>query len=179
MSTILVNDEEDCRALGGRPGAVQLTMVHVWLNTPNPDGPFAPDNPALPYVAVGLTPPTAEELAAPERDGRIRSLALALGETYGAVPRLGGLIDQHPDSSFARRVAPHRERIRALLPQLRSADSSGNQTLYEQLADTAIAEWNVIRQAYLDAAGSDALRFLIERWFNSAVDPAHHSHARQ
>ena len=176
MATVLAHDEEDCHALGGRPAQAQLSMLHVWLNVPNPEGPFAPDNPALPYVAVGLAPPAAEDLAVPDRAWRIRSLALALGETYGAVPRLGGLINQHPDSAFARRVAPHRRRIRELLPELRGADSTRDVLRYEQLADSAIGEWEIIRQAYLDAASSEALRVLLSRWFESAIDPARHRH---
>lgn len=36
-----------------------VAVLHVWTGLDNPDGPFATDNWALPYVRLGLTPPAA------------------------------------------------------------------------------------------------------------------------
>ena len=177
VSTLLADGVEDCRALGGEPGTNRIAMVHVWINIPNPLGPFALDNPALPYVAVGLTPPTADDMADLERAHWLRALGLALSETYGAVPRLSSRLELHPDSTFAQTVAPMRERIKRLLPRLRTADSDGNATEFERVGDRAIAEWQHIREAYLDAAlaRSPELRSLFQRWFEAALDSMHGS----
>lgn len=177
VSTLLAEGVEDCRALGGEPGTNRIAMVHVWINIPNPDGPFAHDNPALPYVAVGLTPPTADDMADLERAQWLRALGLALSETYGAVPRLSSRLELHPDSTFARTAAPLREQIRRLLPRMRLADRNGDAAEFERLGDRAIAEWQHIREAYLDAAlaRSRELRSLFQRWFEAALDPMHGS----
>lgn len=177
LDALLAENTPHCLALGGKPGATHIAMVHVWVNKDNPLGPFAHDNPALPYVAVGLTPPTAENMANPERARWLRALGLALSETYGAVPRLSSRLELHPDSTFAQTVAPMRERIKRLLPRVRTADSDGNATEFERLGNRAIAEWQHIREAYLDAAlaRSPELRSLFQRWFEAALDPMHGS----
>lgn len=177
VSTLLAEGVEDCRALGGEPGTNRIAMVHVWINIPNPDGPFALDNPALPYVAVGLTPPTADDMANLERARWLRALGLALSETYGSTPRLSSRLELHPDSTFAQTVAPLREQIRRLLPRMRLADQNGDAAEFERLGDRAIAEWQHIREAYLDAAlaRSPELRSLFQRWFEAALDSMHGS----
>ena len=177
VSTLLAEGVEDCRALGGEPGTNRIAMVHVWINIPNPLGPFALDNPALPYVAVGLTPPTADDMADLERAHWLRALGLALSETYGAVPRLSSRLDLHPDSTFAQTTAPLREQIRRLLPRMRLADRNGDAAEFERLGDRAIAEWQHIQEAYLNAAlaRSPELRSLFQRWFEAALDPMHGS----
>ena len=72
----LADGPDDCKARGGVAAAMQIAMVHTWT-VPNPDGPFAHDNPVLPYIATGLQLPVHVT-----RDDRL--LGLALGETYGA-----------------------------------------------------------------------------------------------
>lgn len=177
LGSALVRSVDDCTALGGRPGSSQIAMVHVWLEPANPDGPFAAFNPALPFVATGLAPPTAEDMASPARASRLRRLGLALGETFGAVPRTGGLVDNPRNAEFRSRVAPHRDSITALLPALRDAERHGDRDRYDALATEMIAQWEAVRAAYLELAGSDAARTLLERWFEAAVlgvDPHGH-----
>lgn len=41
----------------GEGGGTRLAMAHAWVWTPNPDGVFAADNWALPYVRLGLSVP--------------------------------------------------------------------------------------------------------------------------
>ncbi len=170
LETILAASQEDCREFAGVPGSSRIAMVHVWLNVPNPEGPFADFNIALPYVATGLQPPTPEELRDTTHAGVARPLALALGETLGAVPRLGGIVDPGPDSAFARRVAAPRARIAALVPRLKAAQETGDRVEFDLVALRAIEEWNVIRQAYLDAASTPVLRLLLARWMDEAVN---------
>src|SRR6185312_11120855 len=54
---VLADGVKDCLARGGDPGPKQITMVHAWVVS-NPDGPYAHDNPALPFIATGLRPPS-------------------------------------------------------------------------------------------------------------------------
>jgi hypothetical protein len=51
----------------------RLAMAHAWVWLPNPDGDFVSDNWALPYVRLGLTPPTGAS------DASARALALVSG----------------------------------------------------------------------------------------------------
>ncbi len=174
----LAHGAEDCAALGGTPGEAQMAMVHVWLEPPNPAGPFAPDHPGLPFVATGLRPPSAEALADPVRARRARTLGLALGESFGALPRLGAQVEHDPALGFPDRVAADREAIRMSVDAMRTAERHGDHTRYAAAADRAIAHWDRIRRAYLDAAPSPALRLLLERWFAAAAgeDPHHLTH---
>jgi len=44
---------------GTAQGGARLAMMHAWIWSPNPDGMFAADNWAIPYIRLGLTPPAA------------------------------------------------------------------------------------------------------------------------
>lgn len=171
---ILVENVEDCREFGGAPGTWQIAMVHVWVEAvPHPDGEFAQFNTALPYLAVGIAPPSVAELADAEHARWWRELGLALGETFGAVPRMGTRIAQRPDSSFAHRVRGAREEIRALRGPLRAAREAGDAAEFQALAAMAIGAWRAIRDAYLDGALSPQHKTILERWFAAAV-AGHH-----
>lgn len=174
VNAILAESIEQCEEFGGRYGPWQIAMVHVWADTvPSPDGPFAQFNPALPYLAVGIEPPSAEDFTDQARSRLLRELALALGETFGAVPRMGARIAQNRDSIFADRVRPYRDRIRALLPALREAQVHDDAARFDALANEAIAAWQPIRAAYLDAAFSPQHQSILSRWFEAAITGYH------
>ncbi|MGH2669294.1 MAG: hypothetical protein ACRDH5_09305, partial [bacterium] len=178
FGTFLVASAVECGELGGRPGETQIAMVHVWLDPPNPEGPFAAVNVTLPFVAAGLRPPTREVLADSVRGRRARTLALALGESFGALPRMGGMVEIGRDSSaFRGRVSAHRAALRALVVELRQAERRGDREAYDRTVDRALAEWEPIRQAYLDHAPYVVLRTLLDRWFHAVVEPERHGHA--
>lgn len=61
---------------GGEDGRKRLAMLHVWVTVPNPDGPFALHNTALPYLKHGLSPQDAPRFD----DAVARGLALAVPE---------------------------------------------------------------------------------------------------
>ncbi len=168
LRTTLVGSAAECRALGGVPAANQIAMLHVWLEPTNPTGPFAPDNPALPFAAVGLIPPTAAELVRTADAAWFRELGLALSETYGGTPRLSAMI-AHLDSTFIRVAHPSRRLIQTLIPRLRDAQRHGDGDTYRRVGDRAIVEWGKIRDAYLAAAGQGNLGRLLEAWFRAAV----------
>jgi hypothetical protein len=44
---------------GTAQDGARLAMMHAWVWSPNPDGMFAADNWAIPYIRLGLTPPPA------------------------------------------------------------------------------------------------------------------------
>jgi hypothetical protein len=159
----------ECLELGGEPAKHQLAMLHVWFEPKNPEGPFAPDNVALPFVAAGLAPPAPGDLRDPADAQRMRKLALALSETYGATPRGGGFIEQRPTKIFARQAEADRTRIRRRIPKLREAQQQNDPTAFAAAADEAIGAWERIRAAYLEAAPSDVLRQMLETWFTEAV----------
>jgi hypothetical protein len=69
-------------------------MIHVWTDVPNPAGIYGHDNPALPFIVLGLTPPEMSELHDAAGARAVRALALALGETYGARLENAYLIEQ-------------------------------------------------------------------------------------
>ena len=174
LGTILAESSTACDEFGGRPGQWQIAMVHVWADTvPSPDGPFAQFNPALPYLVVSIDPPSVEEFSDHDTSRLLRELALALGETFGAVPRMGARIAQNPDSVFADHVRPYRDRIRALLPALREAQVHDDATRFYALANEAIAAWQPIRAAYLDAAFSPQHQLILSRWFEAAITGYH------
>ena len=60
---------------GAESPGVRIAVLHAWVWLVNPDGPFATDNPALPFARAGLAPESASAPA-------LRALALA----YGGIP---------------------------------------------------------------------------------------------
>ena len=61
-------------------GALRLAILHAWVWMQNPEGVFATDNWTLPFIRLGIAPPTEWSPAA------TRALALALdGEEYYAL----------------------------------------------------------------------------------------------
>jgi hypothetical protein len=174
---ILAESIGSCEELGGTPGTWQIAMVHVWRpEFDSPDGHFAQFNPALPFLVLGIQPPTREELGDSGNGRLFRALGLALGETFGAVPRLGARIAQNPDSAFADSVRPYRDAIRALVQQLRFA--RGDVTSFQQLAREAVAQWQHLRHAYLEAAVSPEHRIILNRWFEAALAGHHRTQLR-
>ena len=160
---LLISSVDGCRGLGGRVGEVKISMVHVWTRFPSPDGPFALNNPVLPFLAVGLEPPHVSEFSGPEGP-RLRMLSLALAETVRGRPRLGALIDPNPESPFSLYVQPHRDSIRSIVDSLSAIPG-----LDEDLVEAAIEQWSHIRSAYSRLSDSRTLRIMIEQWFEMVI----------
>jgi len=170
----LADGEEDCRARGGVPRPPAIAMVHAWT-VPNPEGPFAHDNVALPYWVTGLEQPTAADLATRSRARRVRALGLALGESYGAIMPYARLVEAVATMpGLGDSLAVHRGAIAALVPQLRTASGRG----FDALAARAIREWEALRRLYTAAAPSPEIRAQLERQHERALgaDPGRHMH---
>jgi len=146
-----VPDTAVCRARGGTPRPRKTLMVHVWTDVSNPEGLYGHDNPALPFIVLGLTPP--------ETSGReSRELALALGESYGARLENGYLIEQANETpTLADSLRRHRGAIAALVPELRRADRGHDTKAYDRVARRIRAEGSAIEHVYERMAKPDAL----------------------
>ncbi len=120
---VLADGQIDCVQRGGLPAPNKIAMIHTWT-VPNPDGPYAHDNPALPYIATGLKAP-----ASASRDDRL--FAVALGETYGAKLFQAHRIErdlrrQNLTPPGLAKLQELRASMRELVPQLRDAERSGD-----------------------------------------------------
>lgn len=129
------------------PGG-QIAMVHLWL-VPALEGPFTDHNPYLPYLMAGLPLPPAEQFAEPEQAVRLRKLALALGEAHVPFPNVHLAEERRP--ALREMLDPHREAIRALVPDLETAMRAEQWSTVNALADRAIAEWEALRVAFTEA----------------------------
>jgi hypothetical protein len=148
---VLSDGLEDCTDRGGRPTQNQIAMIHTWT-IPNPDGPFAHDNPSLPFVAVGLKPP-----AKPTRDDRL--FGVALGETYGAKLPEAHRIDHEAQAAGTLGVLnTHRLALRDLVPQLVAAEKNGDKTKFEALRKKTISTYNALLSAYRALASSPQIK---------------------
>jgi hypothetical protein len=158
-----VPDTTVCRARGGIPNSHKTAMIHVWTDVPDPVGIYGPDNPALPFIVLGLTPPEMSELHDVARSRAVRALALALGETYGARLENAYLIEQaNQNIGLADSLRAHRAAIGALLAGLRRADRAHDRDTYGQVAARIRAEGTAVERIYEQMATPDA-RVLLRR----------------
>jgi hypothetical protein len=153
-----VPDTAVCRTRGGEPQPRKTVMIHVWTDVANPEGVYGHDNPALPFIALGLTPPAMSGMQDPVSFRQTRELALSLGESYGARLENGYLIEQaNTDSALADSLRAHRAAISALVPQLRRADRAHDTQAYDRAATRIRAEGKAIERTYERMAKPDAL----------------------
>jgi hypothetical protein len=166
--TVLADGRDDCVARGGTPmGAANIAMVHAWT-VANPDGPYAHDNPALPFIATGLTPP-AHAMADDRRFG------IALGETYGA--KL--VVAHHIDALAARAnknqgLLDKRAALSALLPRLRDAQRANDPRAFAALRTKMLDAWNALANEYRAAAPTPEMKTRFDVELEEALMTAHH-----
>ena len=80
-------------------------------------GVYGHDNPALPFVALGLTPPTQHDLHDAEKARAIRKLSWALGEAYDArLPLTRRIERENRDPALADSLQQRRKLLIALIP---------------------------------------------------------------
>ena len=126
-----------------------LVMMHAWF-VDAPDGPFARYNPRLPYLAAGLTPPTAAALA-DSAGGRAHRLGLALASAI-TPPLVFEWLERQGGAALGARTRPHRAEIEALVPRLAAAERAGDRAAYDRLADEAIRHGDALVAAYRAAS---------------------------
>ena len=172
----LADGEADCLARGGFPRPPAIAMVHAWT-APNPEGPFAHDNVAIPYWVAGLEQPGARDLATPRRARRTRALGLALGETFGAIMPYARLVEAVSTlPGLADSLAARRRAISALVPRLRRAERARDRPTFDRLAAQAIREWEALRRLYAAAAPSPEIEAQLERQHDRALGAGHGGH---
>jgi len=154
------------------PPGTTLVMLHVWF-VPSPDGPFAGHNPYLPFWALGLTPPDEDRMTDEAESARVRKAALGLGEVADTNGLFRGL---------ARRPAvrpvldERRAAIRALVPQLDSAQRASDWKRWDAVADQIGSHWQAIREAYLASAVNPLVHARIEKLLDEMLSGAHAGH---
>jgi hypothetical protein len=166
---VLADGVEDCKARSGTPAPNQIAMVHTWTIA-NPDGPFAHDNPALPFVATGLKPPTHAT-----RDDRL--LGVALGETYGAELVAAHLIDRALNKAGTKTsLEQKRADLRALVPPLRDAERTGDATKVQAARKKVIDAWTALAAEYRAVAPTAEMRARFDLELDQALGTVAHHH---
>ena len=148
-------------------------MVHVWTDVENPEGVYGHDNPALPFVALGLRPPGAHELHGGDRARALRRLGWALGEAYDArLPLTRRIERENKDPALTDSLRRRRAALAALIPELRKAE--GDPAAYDRAAAQVVAEWDAMLGLY-ERMASPELRSRVRRRHEEVVAvSAHH-----
>jgi hypothetical protein len=142
------------------PPGQTLVMLHVWF-VPSPDGPFAGTNPNLPFWAAGLAAPDSARMRDAAYSMRVRRASLALAEiadTTSIFPNL----ESRPDVRAV--LVPHRDSIRAIVPQLLAAQKAHDSAKWDAAADKAAAQWDAIYAGYLASVRTPAGKERVERF---------------
>ncbi len=146
-----------------------LVMLHVWF-VPSPGGPFAGHNPLLAYWAAGVQPPPASAFHGAASAARARRLALALAE---AVEPMAFARLLPAGSGLSADIERRRGLIRAVIPRLNEARRAGDQARWNLEADAAIAEWEMIRDMYLDAVPLEQARDRLAAFYREMETGGH------
>ncbi|MGQ0650149.1 MAG: hypothetical protein ACT4P7_21570 [Gemmatimonadaceae bacterium] len=167
---VLADGPEDCEQRGGTPARNKIAMIHTWI-VPNPDGPYAHDNPALPYIATGLESP-----ASPSRDDRL--FGVALGETYGAKLFIAHRIERdlrrkNLTPEGLSRLQELRTAMRELVPQLRAAERDGDTKRFDTLRKKLVEGWSAIADQYRGLALTPGMRARFDLELTQALDRPH------
>jgi hypothetical protein len=165
----LADGPDDCKARGGMSAPMQIAMVHTWT-VPNPDGPFAHDNPILPYLATGLRLPTHVT-----HDDRL--VGLALGETYGAKLPIAHRIElEAKRAGTAGALDAPRAKLREIAASLRAAEKAGDEKKVASLRKTAIEEYNRLASIYRTLAASPEIKARYDAELDMSLDGMGHHH---
>ena len=169
----VVNQQETCASQGGVLNPHRAVMVHVWTDVDNPEGVYGHDNPALPFVALGLTPPTAHQLHDPEKALALRKLAWALGEAYDArLPLTRRIERENRNPALADSLQQRRAALGALIPQLRRAEA--DHSAYQRGAAQVVTGWEAMLGLY-ERMASPELRPRVKRRHEAVIAvSAHH-----
>ncbi|MEO7082823.1 MAG: hypothetical protein ABI442_22780 [Gemmatimonadaceae bacterium] len=165
----LADGPDDCKARGGTSAPMQIAMVHTWT-VPNPDGPFAHDNPVLPYIATGLKLPTHVT-----HDDRL--VGLALGETYGAKLPIAHRIELEAKRiGKGQSLAAPRAKLKEIAASMKAAEKAGDDKKVAALRKNAMDEYNKLAVEYRALASSAEIRARYDAELDMALDGMGHHH---
>ena len=169
----VVNQPESCSSQGGILNPRRAVMVHVWTDVENPEGVYGHDNPALPFVALGLTPPTQHELHDADKARGVRRLSWALGEAYDArLPLTRRIERENRNPALADSLQQRRKVLVALIPTLKRAE--GHRSAYQRVAAQVVTEWEAMLEIY-ERMASPELRPRVKRRHEAVIAvSAHH-----
>ena len=142
------------------PPGLTLVMLHVWF-VPSPDGPFAGTNPNLPFWAVGLAAPDSARMRDPMFEGLVRRAGLALAEVADSTsifPQLKTRLEVGPA------IAARRDSVRALIPELLTAQRARAAARWEVAATKAATQWDRMYETYLASARTTAGKERMQRY---------------
>jgi hypothetical protein len=131
---------------GTAQDGARLAMMHAWIWSPNPEGMFAADNWAIPYVRLGLTPgPTSSVSVA-------KALSLATG---------GRDYFELAIEAAARSRAPEKQRVKIAMDRAQAEAQSiardiRGSTLGEPQSEKLAAIWAAMWSGIDDAFGAEA-----------------------
>lgn len=167
----LVNEPDQCISQGGSLNPRRISMVHVWTDIESPEGTYGHDNPALPFVALGLTPPSVHEYH--DRARGFRKLSFALGEAYDArLPLTRRIEKENSNPALADSLRQRRTALVAMIPELRKSEA--DRAKYDQLAARIVAEWEAMLGIYERMASAE-LKPRVKRRHEQVIGvSAHH-----
>ena len=166
----LADGPDDCAARGGSAAPRQIAMVHTWV-VPNPDGPYAHDNPALPYMATGLTPPhhaTSDD----------RLLGVALGETYGAKLPMSHRIELEAPrrGKNTEALVAARSKLKAAVSEWQAAEKPADAKKVDAAKKKVRAAYEEIAQQYRSLAGTQEIAARYDIELKQATGEVRHHH---
>lgn len=166
---VLSDGVEDCRERGGIAAPNKIAMIHAWT-IPNPDGPYAHDNPALPYIATGLKPPVSAS-----RDDRL--FGVALGETYGAklfiAHRIERDLRRQSNTDGLAKLQALRAPMREIASQLRDAQRAGDSKKFDALRKNLLESWSTLADQYRALALTPEMRARFDHELARALERPH------
>jgi hypothetical protein len=164
---VITDGVEDCTSRGGTLPPNRITMAHVWT-VPNPDGPYAHDNVALPFIATGITPPT--RVTADDR-----ALAVALGETYGAKIFVAHRIERDvKKAGTPNQLAEKRAAMREIVARLRAADRARDARRFAAEKKQLMDAWRALADEYRAVAPTPEVKARFDAEMEQALHPPHH-----
>jgi hypothetical protein len=169
----VVNQPDACTSQGGVLNPRRAVMVHVWTDVDSPEGVYGHDNPALPFVALGLTPPKAHDFHHGEKALAVRKLAWALGEAYDArLPLTRRIERENRTPALADSLQQRRRLLVALIPELKRTE--GSDSAYQRVAARVVNEWDTMIGIY-ERMASPELRDRVRRRHEAVIAvSAHH-----
>jgi hypothetical protein len=151
------------------PPGTNMLMLHAWF-VPSPDGPFAGENPFLPWWAAGVTPPAVERMHDPVVNERVRRATLAFAE----VADPNGWFPVIAKRAPVRAVRDERiAAVKALIPEIEAANTAKDQARWDALVDTVGTHWEAIAEAYLTSAVNPEVNARIKKAIADTIKGGH------
>ena len=144
-----VEDEEllpTHRMAGMADTALRVAVLHAWVWVANPEGTFAPDNWALPWVRLGLTPPPG----APVDASRAVSLVAGGDEFFAALMAHVGRAEPDATRQIRAVLSPAAADVRTRVRAIAATGRVGPEDV-AWLADRWAAMWRDLQQAVPDS----------------------------